>query len=534
MAKRESGTEQRRRQEAWRREQRRLIVDAQHESDKTERGHQREQARLERERHAAYVAARQAEAAELADASETRMAELSGILHAAAARRRRLDFTAMRRSFTPVVFTPALGSLVGEPMPEWADYQPTPSWWQRFRDGRDGQAKATAAARLTFEQDLAAHGRREQHRCDQIEHDRARHQRDEQHRLDQVDAYNSRVEAAREAFTAGDMDTVERLLSRHLSTRSLPAGIPSQVQIGYRPDSRQALALRALPDTNIVPTEKSHRHVKSRDVIESTIRKPVERHDCYAGLLAQLALITLLDLFTATSPELVDEVTVDCQVDTRDRATGQPVQNCLLSVAATRAEFDALVLDELDPQRCLRGLNALLSPNPLDVEPVTPLFTPDLSRFRTVEARDIAAHLDSRTVLTKLDPHEFEHLVRELFEAMGVGAWVTQASRDDGVDAVARNSNFVTGGVCVIQAKRYKKIVPADAVRALWGVMEDKRAATGFLVTTSYVGKTSHEFAARKERLRIIEGPELKALIAEHLGLDVLVGAAIPPNRRSA
>ena len=31
------------------------------------------------------------------------------------------------------------------------------------------------------------------------------------------------------------------------------------------------------------------------------------------------------------------------------------------------------------------------------------------------------------------------------------------------------------GGLCVIQAKRYNTVVGANAVRALWGVMEDKK-----------------------------------------------------------
>ena len=49
---------------------------------------------------------------------------------------------------------------------------------------------------------------------------------------------------------------------------------------------------------------------------------------------------------------------------------------------------------------------------------------------------------------------------------------MTQASRDDGVDAVATNEAPVFGGLCVIQAKRYRKVVELEAVRALAGVME--------------------------------------------------------------
>jgi restriction system protein len=124
----------------------------------------------------------------------------------------------------------------------------------------------------------------------------------------------------------------------------------------------------------------------------------------------------------------------------------------------------------------------------------------------------------------KMDPYAFEHLVRQLFEAVGLEAWTTQASRDDGVDAVAINRDPLTGGLCVIQAKRYKDAVPADAVRALAGVMADKAAAKGILVTTAWFGKSSLDFAQRTGRMQLIDGRGLKALLKEHLGIDALIG----------
>jgi Restriction endonuclease len=67
-----------------------------------------------------------------------------------------------------------------------------------------------------------------------------------------------------------------------------------------------------------------------------------------------------------------------------------------------------------------------------------------------------------------------------------------QASKDEGVDGVAVNEDPIVGGLCIIQAKRYSKIVGLEAVHALAGVMEDKNAAKGVLVMTSWVGKASH------------------------------------------
>ncbi len=46
-------------------------------------------------------------------------------------------------------------------------------------------------------------------------------------------------------------------------------------------------------------------------------------------------------------------------------------------------------------------------------------------------------------------------------------SWITQASRDEGVDGVAINEDPIVGGLCIVEAKRYSKIVGLEAVHAL-------------------------------------------------------------------
>jgi restriction system protein len=86
---------------------------------------------------------------------------------------------------------------------------------------------------------------------------------------------------------------------------------------------------------------------------------------------------------------------------------------------------------------------------------------------------------------------------------MGMKSWTTQTSKDDGVDAVAVNEDPVFGGLCVIQAKRYRSAVGVEPVPALAGVMEDKHATKGIMVTTSWVTKDGHAFATRHGRIQI-------------------------------
>jgi restriction system protein len=70
----------------------------------------------------------------------------------------------------------------------------------------------------------------------------------------------------------------------------------------------------------------------------------------------------------------------------------------------------------------------------------------DLAFYSFVENVDVVAGLDSRADLTKMSPTEFEHFVRQLFEASGEG-WTTQRSGDDGVDAVVINRDPLVGGL---------------------------------------------------------------------------------------
>lgn len=306
----------------------------------------------------------------------------------------------------------------------------------------------------------------------------------------------------------------------------LPPGCRPAVRAAYAPEAKQLLLEVDLPGQGIIPQAAGYRFIAQRREVVPQPRKDTEARDLYRRLVARLALHAIEEGFAVTSPDLVQTVLFNGHADAKDRATGRPVRPCLASVVAERETFAELDLGEreLDPALCLRHLNAIVSPHPYDLEAVSPVAEFDLSKYRFVEEVDIVSGLDSRPDLLKMDPYAFEHLVRQLFEAIGLEAWTTQASRDDGVDAVAINRDPLTGGLCVIQAKRYKDTVPADAVRALAGVMNDKAAAKGILVTTAWYGKSSLDFAQRTGRMQLIDGRGLKALLKEHLGIDALIG----------
>src|SRR6266849_5516188 len=141
---------------------------------------------------------------------------------------------------------------------------------------------------------------------------------------------------------------------------------------------------------------------------------------------------------------------------------------------------------------------------------------------RFVEEEDIISGLDNRANLLLLTPREFESLITNLFEKMGLETRQTRPSRDGGVDCVAYDPRPIFGGKVVIQAKRYKNTVGVSAVRDLFGTMQNEGASKGILVATSGYGKASYEFAEGKP-LELLSGSNLLYLLNEHAGIEAKI-----------
>ncbi|HSY52970.1 MAG TPA: restriction endonuclease, partial [Opitutaceae bacterium] len=153
------------------------------------------------------------------------------------------------------------------------------------------------------------------------------------------------------------------------------------------------------------------------------------------------------------------------------------------------------------------------------ITPVAPVISISHDDKRFTFAREVADSLDSSVNLAAMDWEDFEHLIREIFEAefksTGGEVKVTQASRDGGVDAVAFDPDPIRGGKMVIQAKRYTNTVGVSAVRDLYGTLMSEGANKGILVTTSDYGPDAYEFAKGKP-LTLMNGANLLYLLEKH------------------
>ncbi|MGW4352259.1 restriction endonuclease [Nocardia sp. NPDC004582] len=515
-------------------QQHKVAAQTEREEQRALKAAQRESAKTAREDRARHVERQKWRATHLTQAVRERVDALADLLAVHATTTSILSLDQLRQEFRPRPFVPDRSLMAATPVPTWEDFAPpTATGWSRMFPARYQQQVDHAQAE--FREALVQHDHREQQRSAAWAAAADQHAADEAVRAEAINLLNARVDALENAVEAAVPTAVEECFETLLESTYLPADLPVDVEVAYQPEPQRLLVTRRLPGTDVIPAEREFRYSPANDEIVGVARAVKDFRQRYPSLLGQLVLLTMRDAFAVQPTTLVDEVAVNGVVAGRNRATGQPEDQCLISVSASREQFEGLVLAELNPVDCLRFLNAIVSPHPWDLEPVRPKFDPDLSRYKRDPSRiDVAATLDSRPVLLQMTPTEFEHLVRQLFEAMGMQSWVTQQSKDDGIDAVAVNYDPVMGGECIIQAKRYSKVVDIESVRALAGVMEDKHASRGVLVTTSWFGQASRDFADRHRRIQLIDGSELKYLIKEHLAKDVVPGVVKPSRRRGS
>ncbi|HEY2129612.1 MAG TPA: restriction endonuclease [Streptosporangiaceae bacterium] len=466
---------------------------------------------------------------------DARVSELRALLTSALAAPPELSFDLLKRTAAIPAFE--LGDL-GRPVPApvWEDFTPPPPGvLSGLIGGKARQARAQEAARDAFEHALADHALAEDSRVRRLFQAREAHDLQVKSIEAEVREHNAAVDAFEARFQAGSPEAVEEFFDQLLALSEYPSGFPHEYQVAYRHEPRELVIEYRLPPVEVVPTARDFRYVKTRKEIDELPRPAREVKDLYASVIHQVALRTMWECFSiGVAEDIVDSVVFNGIVPATNRATGQAEELHLISAPASRTDFSGLVLDQLDPAACLKHLKAIVSPHPYDLEPVEPVIEFQQAKYRFANPVDALAGLDSRPDLLKMDWYKFENLIRQLFEAMGLDVQVTQSSRDEGIDAVAYNkTDIVHRSEILIQAKRYSKCVPTNDLRALAGSVEEKRAHHGMLVTTAWVSPESKAFAARNNRLTIIEGGELKHLLAEHLNLNVRIDLARRPRRSS-
>lgn len=325
----------------------------------------------------------------------------------------------------------------------------------------------------------------------------------------------SRMKALKaRASAAGEAGLIKRI---ELAMRSmpLPPFASTEGETKFDPESGILIHEHRFPDPSGAEWIK---HVQLKAGWTPKPANQKEKKEAAAQLHPSLCLRLAAEIARLDDEGIVKAVAVNGWADYTEKSTGQRKRAYCASLFATKEQITALNLSALDPLEAFSALKGIAARS-LELAPIAPIVRLDTNDPRFVDAKEVLGKMAEGENLAAMDWEDFEHLCRELFErafaSTGAEVKVTQASRDQGVDAVVFDPDPLRGGKIVIQAKRYTNTVDVSAVRDLYGAVINEGAVKGILVTTSHYGSESYSFAKDKP-LTLLNGHELLGLLEQH------------------
>lgn len=330
---------------------------------------------------------------------------------------------------------------------------------------------------------------------------------------------NGQILGKKKAYFDRQPQAVIEYCDMVLSNSKYPDTFPQEWNLEYLEDAKTIVVDYFLPSPDDVPKLKELRYVASKDEILEIQLQEAAFNRMYDGLLYQIALRSIHEIYESDQVDVVAAVVFNGWVRSIDKGTGQPITVCILSVQAPRDEFLKVDLRHVDPKICFKSLKGVGSSKLHGLSPIAPILQLNKEDKRFISSYSVVGDVDQSTNLAAMDWEDFEHLIREVFEKEfsqnGGEVKITQASRDGGVDAVAFDPDPIRGGKIVIQAKRYTNTVGVSAVRDLYGTVVNEGATKGILVTTADYGPDAYGFAKGKP-LTLLSGSNLLHLLEKH------------------
>jgi restriction system protein len=257
--------------------------------------------------------------------------------------------------------------------------------------------------------------------------------------------------------------------------------------------------------------------INSRGMSKYIPFKKNEKRELFIQYYNQVALLVINLLFQSDTENFFEEICYNGWIKTKSKTNGKDIEACVVSLSISREKFINLSLEYVDPVECVKSLHGRVEQDleSNDVEGIKPFLKFDFDK-KIIQTDSIIDDVKSNNLMD-LTWEEFEIYVRDWLKKEFVNAKVevTQSSRDGGIDAIIYDDDFLKGGVTVVQVKQYNITVPVSAVRDLYGVMQDRRASKGILVTTSDFGYDSRQFVKDKP-ISLVNGTNLLYYLNKH------------------
>lgn len=342
--------------------------------------------RLEREANAAHVAAMQAEVDQRNADLRDRYAEIDGLLTATLSVDDFVDLEQLRVGVQHPPFpredlrepTRTPSPIPDPPLPVQYVPEAPAGLFGKKRKLADAQASADAQYAADYAVWQAAsqelpHRRKwqadqyteaERIRDEALTREIARFQQECAEREADALARNAELDALISGLGYGTIEAVQEYVGIVLANSTYPEGLPVTNESTFDPSSAELSLKVIVPGPVEFPSTKAFRYTKASDEITASPLSQKETKDRYAGVVSNVALRSLHEVFEADRRGLIHGISLEIVTETISPATGRTVHVTLAAVAVSREQFLELELSEVTPSATLDHLGAVVSKNP--------------------------------------------------------------------------------------------------------------------------------------------------------------------------
>src|SRR5579883_108127 len=220
-----------------------------------------------------HLGARAAEADDLTDEVDARVAALATVLRAATSKHFAVDFEKLKVKPKRIPFS-ANGLDQPKPTPTETDFQPPPlNFLQRLIPAavqKHNQAVADGEAR--YRDAIAAHQRTQAARVAELESLKAKHAERIQAEQCRVDELNAAVEEKAANYRAGELHGVIEYFTTVLEDDLAYEDHQPNVRVAFVPESKQLVVEYQLPTIDVIPSDAGYKYIKKDDEIQAIPR----------------------------------------------------------------------------------------------------------------------------------------------------------------------------------------------------------------------------------------------------------------------
>lgn len=221
------------------------------------------------------------------------------------------------------------------------------------------------------ESQAAEHAAAEQARQTELAQEKARYEAECADRDKAAAAQNESLDQLIAGLGYGTVDAVQEYIGIVLANSVYPPGFDVSHSAEFEPSTAE-LSMRVLiPGPDKVPAVKTHRYTKATDEIVATPLPQKDLKERYAGLVHNVTLRSLHEVFEADRRGLIRSIALELGTETLNPATGRPTYVPFVAVATTREKFEEIDLSAVVPAATLEHLGATFSKNPFALAPVS-------------------------------------------------------------------------------------------------------------------------------------------------------------------